>query len=362
MDLAVHEHRVQALRNSIKEWNIDAFISFCPFTNEYLCGFRGSNSAVLVTQSAAVFVTDFRYREQAAEQVRAFEIFESSDSLEVWVGEWLTKAGLSRVGVDGGAITLSQYLTLKKQFSGEIKNFSECIVSLRARKDDAEKKCIRAAVQLTESVVKSVLPLLEEGVRERDIAAELEYRFKKQGALGSAFPPIVLFGSHSSLPHGVPGDTPLAEGDIVLIDCGAVVHSYCADLTRTFYFGSMLPAWFAEMYEVTLCAQRAALDAVSAGAACRDVDAVARTAIKDAGFGEYFGHGLGHGVGLEIHEAPRLNPRSDALLQEGMCITVEPGIYLPGRGGVRIEDLVFVEAQGCEVVTTLDKEMRVLCP
>jgi Xaa-Pro aminopeptidase len=197
-------------------------------------------------------------------------------------------------------------------------------------------------------------------VRERELAAEIEYALRKAGASGVSFPPIVAFGEGSSLPHYSPGDRPLKKGDIILIDCGCVLNGYCSDWTRSFCFGSIPGSWFEEIYAVTLDAQLAGLAACRPGAACREVDAAARDIIQDAGYGDHFGHGLGHGLGIEVHESPRLNATSSAALAPGMVVTVEPGIYLAGRGGVRIEDLVVITENGHEVLTRVPKELRVL--
>ena len=183
---------------------------------------------------------------------------------------------------------------------------------------------------------------------------------KKRGATGPSFDTIVLFGANSSLPHGVPGDALLKQGDIVLIDMGARLNGYCSDLTRTYVFGSIPGEWFEEIYALNLHAQRSALKAVRPGVTGREVEAVAREIMREGGLGDRFGHGLGHGVGIEVHEEPRLNTRSDSVLKAGMVVTVEPGIYLPGQGGVRIEDLVLVTESGCEVLTKLPKDLQVI--
>ena len=227
-------------------------------------------------------------------------------------------------------------------------------------KDASEIELLRCATDLAEGVLHDLLPELTEGILERELAAQFVYEFKRRGASGPSFDPMALFGSHSSLPHGMPGDRALKSGDIVLLDFGCVLNGYCSDLTRTFAFGRIPPGWFEEIYAVTLEAQLTALEAVKPGVPCSDVDAVARDIIRDAGYGDYFGHGLGHGVGLEVHESPRLNMQSQAVLEPGMAVTVEPGIYLPGKGGVRIEDLVIVTGDGCDILTRTPKDLKVL--
>jgi len=188
----------------------------------------------------------------------------------------------------------------------------------------------------------------------------MEYEFKRRGAQGASFDTIALFGQKSSLPHGRPTDKPLERGDVVLIDFGCRKNGYCSDLTRTYVYGTIPGAWFEEVYDLTLTAQKLALEAVRPGMSCRELDAVARDLITEAGHGKHFGHGLGHGVGLEIHEAPRLNPESATVLEAGMVITIEPGVYLPGKGGIRIEDLVLVTKDGGELLSGSPKELRIL--
>lgn len=352
--------RVQALRDELRKCDCDAFVSFSPPANEYLTGFRGSTSAVLITEQETVFLCDFRYTEQAGQQVQGFSIEEVSGGLETQAGTTLVRLGAKRVAVEPGTLTLAQSMAVQEAFGAEVVPVKGLGTLARQIKDPAEQQKLRAATALAEAALTSVMPLLCDGITEAEFAAELEHAFKKRGAAGPSFAPIALFGSRSSLPHGVPGNKPLEDGDIVLLDLGCILDSYCSDLTRTYAFGTIPGTWFEEIYQVTLTAQLAALAAVKPGASCREVDGVARGIITDAGYGKFFGHGLGHGVGLEIHEAPRLNQHADTILEVGMAVTVEPGIYLPGQGGVRIEDLVLVTETGCEILTTLPKELKVL--
>jgi Xaa-Pro aminopeptidase len=353
-------HRIESLRSALREAGHDAYFSLSPPANAYLAGFFGTTSAVIVTGSEAHFLCDFRYREQAAEQVHGLEVHEVTGALETRVGERLQALGVQRPAFDAAATTVYQAETVQAAFGGALQPEPTLLAGLRQIKDATEIAKLRAASALKEGVLADLLPELKEGITEAAFAARLEFEMKCRGASGPSFSPIVLFGSRSSLPHGTPGQKPLEPGDIVLIDFGCIRDGYCSDLTRTYAFGTIPGAWFEEIYSVTLTAQLAALEAVRPGAACRDVDAVARDIIRDAGFGEHFGHGLGHGVGLEIHEAPRLNQQSNAVLQPGMAVTVEPGIYLPGRGGVRIEDLVVVTETGYERLTLSPKTLKVV--
>ncbi len=352
--------RLDALRAELLTHKCEGFVSLFPPANEYLTGFRGSTSAVLVTPKEAVFLCDFRYTEQAGEQVVGFQVEEVAGSIDVKAGEYMARFGVDRVAVEPGTLTLAQSLRLEKALGAPLCPIDGIGVDARQVKSPEEQEKLRASTALAEAALASLIPTLQPGITEAEFVAQLEFEFKKRGAFGASFDPIALFGSRSSLPHGMPGNKGLEHGDIVLLDLGCILESYCSDLTRTFVFGTIPGAWFDEIYHVTLTAQLAALDAIRPGVPCREVDAVARDIISDAGYGKYFGHGLGHGVGLEIHEAPRLNQHSDTILEAGMAVTVEPGIYLPGKGGVRIEDLVLVTASGCEILTQLPKELKVL--
>lgn len=354
------QNRIDELRRRLEEIGAGAYVSFSPPANRYLTGFRGSTSAVVITPDEAVFLCDFRYTEQAGRQVRGCDVREMRGSLELRAAELLANAGIGTVAFDPAVMSVHQMSTLQKAYAGTMTPAADLVAGLRMKKDPEEIAAIRTASQRTEAALEIMLAELRPGITEREAAARLEYEFRLQGADGAAFDTIVLFGARSSEPHGMPGDKALEPGDIVLIDCGCQREGYCADLTRTYVYGTIPSNWFEEIYHVTLTAQEAAVAAVKPGARTQDIDAMARSIIRDAGYGERFGHGLGHGVGLEVHELPRLNMESETVLEEGMVVTVEPGIYLPGQGGVRIEDLVVVTQTGCAVLTQLSKQLKVL--
>lgn len=356
--------RVERLRDRLEELGCDGLFSVHPPANQYLSGLLTSldeiSSAVIVTAEEAHFLTDSRYTEQAEREVQGFEITQLSGDYLTKSGEVLKSLGLSRVAFDPNGHTVAEHDRLRQAYGGELIADEDLVGRMRRVKDEKEIEAIRAASQLAEGVLRDILPTLVEGVSERDVAAAIEYEFKKRGAAGPSFDTCVLFGANSSLPHGNPGERPLKAGDAVLIDMGCRRGGYCSDLTRTFAFSTIPGAWFEEIYALTRRAQERALEAVRPGVTGRDVDAVARGIIADGGYGDRFGHGLGHGVGIEIHEEPRVNTRSNTILEPGMVITIEPGIYLPGRGGVRIEDLVVVTEAGCDVLTELSKDLQVL--
>jgi Xaa-Pro aminopeptidase len=352
--------RITALRSRLEAAGCDAFLSLAPPSNQYLAGFTGTTSVIIITQKEAQFLCDFRYTEQAALEVSGYAIEEMKGSLQTRAAERLAALGVATVAFEPGYMTVSERDAVAAAYSGALKPVSDIVSALRIRKSPGEIAKIRAAGELAEGVLADLVATVEPGTSERELAARFEFEFKSRGARGASFDTIALFGARSSLPHGQPGDTALETGDIVLLDFGCRLDGYCSDLTRTYAFGRIPAAWFEEVYDLTLTAQRMALEAIRPGMLCKDLDAVARSIIADAGHGAHFGHGLGHGVGIEIHEAPRLNPESQTVLEPGMIVTIEPGIYLPERGGVRIEDLVVVTQDGCENLSATPKELRIL--
>lgn len=356
--------RLDSFREALAGTGCDAFVSVSGPDNQYLAGlhtaFYEISSAIVISGTDAHFMCDFRYTEQAREEVRDFEIEEITGDILVRVGEHLNKIGANRIAFDPAGVTHDEFLRLEAACKGTLVSDGSLASRMRLVKEESEIDKLRAASNLAEGVLADVIPTLEAGVSEREVAALFEYEFKKRGASGPSFDTIALFGPKSSLPHGEPADKKLAAGDVLLFDFGCRLNGYCSDMTRTYVFQESPGAWFDEIYAVTLDAQLKSLAAVEPGRTGKEIDAIARDIISDAGYGEYFGHGLGHGVGIEIHEAPRLNAHSETVMEPGMIVTVEPGIYLPGKGGVRIEDLVVVREGGHEVLTTMPKELTVL--
>lgn len=355
-----HANRIEALRASLKAQGCDVFISLNPADNAWLTGFFGSTSMVAISAEDAWLFCDFRYTEQAKRQVTAAQVVEFSGRAEKFLTEHLNKSRLMHALCDSETITLGRYEALKKGYEGALKGEAFICQKLRQVKEESEIARIEAASQLAEDALSEVLEQLRPGMEEVELAARLDYAFRMRGAQGSSFDTIALFGERSSLPHGKPGRRKLQSGDIVLIDCGCILDGYCSDLTRTFVFDRIPGDWFQEIYDCVQEAQALALASVADGVSTLSVDQKARKHISAAGYGAHFGHGTGHGVGLEIHELPRLSPQSDATLASGMVVTVEPGIYLPDRGGVRIEDLLVVTPSGSRVLTALSKDLRIL--
>lgn len=354
------KQRIAALREGLSRNGHEAFVSFAPPTNQYISGFTGTTSAVIITATHAQFLCDFRYTEQAGRQVSGYDIEQMTGSLVTRAGERLKSLGARSAAFEPQYMTCQQHSALREAFPGDVRPDAELVAALRRIKSREEIDAIRAALRLAEGVLADALHRLQPGVTERDVAAWFEYEFKRRGASGASFDTIALFGARTSLPHGAPGDRVLKHGDPVLIDFGCRLDGYCSDLTRSYAFATIPAAWYEEIYALTLSAQQRALDGIRPGMSGREADALAREIIQDAGYGDRFGHGLGHGLGVEVHEGPRLNTESDVVLEPGMVVTVEPGIYLPGQGGVRIEDVVVVTPDGCENLATAPKELKVL--
>ena len=324
----------------------------------YLTGLHSSNAALVVTEGDAVIATDFRYITKAG-AIPGATVYQVDQGLYLELGRMLGEwSGGGAVAYSPVALSHRAFLQLTEDLhSGTTLRAVEGIVDrLRRVKDGAEIEAIRNSAALLEEAYELVAATGLVGRRERDVAWEIERLLRDRGAEGMSFPSIVAAGTNGALPHHSTGNDLIPADTLVTIDIGCVLDGYCSDCTRTFATGP-LDETLARIYEVTLAAQLKSLAAVRAGATGRDVDAIARDIIDEAGFGERFGHGLGHGVGLEVHEGPRLARTSSDVLEPGMIVTVEPGIYLPGIGGVRIEDLVVVTEGEPEVLTNYTKQL-----
>ncbi len=358
-----------------------------PVNLRYITGFTGTNGLVLIAAAESgpkLFLTDFRYETQSAAQVP--ELFERQiytiDLVEALAGELSPReesteekvepphtnlaelfAGGGRLGFEEGAMTVKRHARLRELLNDrwELVPCGGLVEELREVKRPAELARIRAASELADTALREVLEAGLAGRTEREVAIDLELRMRRLGAAGPSFPSIVAAGPHGALPHAEPRDEPISRDALVTIDWGALLDGYCSDCTRTYATGEHLPDGAREVYELVLAAQLAGLAAVRVGLNGKEIDAVAREVIEAAGHGEHFGHGLGHGVGLEVHEAPRLSRTAgDQPLRAGSVVTVEPGVYVPGRYGVRIEDLVVVTDDGPLVLTELAKELTVV--
>jgi Xaa-Pro aminopeptidase len=352
--------RADRLTERLAGAGIDALLVTNLNNLRYLTGYTGSNGIAVIGAGARTFVTDFRYVEQAAEEVEpSFERHRSSQQLIEGVQDLLPPGEL-RLGFEDAHVSVRALAQLRALLADRIElvGVDGLVEGLRAVKGPEEVAAIRAASVLADEAFAELVAGGLVGHNERELAIKLEFEMRRRGAARPSFDPIIAGGPHGALPHARPRDVEIRRGEFVVIDWGAQLDGYCSDCTRTLATGA-LSAEATEVYQLVLDTQLAAAEEVKAGAAARDVDGIARAAIQAAGHGEHFGHGLGHGVGLEVHEAPRLAQRSDAVLETGNVLTVEPGVYLPGEFGVRIEDLVVVTDEGCEILTSVSKELTV---
>jgi Xaa-Pro aminopeptidase len=357
----VSEERAQRLANAVAERELDALLVTDLVNLRYVTGFTGTNGIALIAageEGARVFVTDFRYVERAADEVHGFEQRRGGRDLFDSVVEALPAARPLRLGFDDAHLPVRRHRELGAALGDDVDLVPAggMVEDLRRVKDPGELERIRAAATLADAAFNAMLERPLTGRTERAVALDLEDEMRHRGATAPSFPSIVAAGPHGALPHAEPRDVPIEPGTLVVIDWGALVDGYCSDCTRTVATGE-LDAEAAEIYALVQRAQQAGLDAVHAGPSGRDVDAAARRMIERAGHGEEFGHGLGHGVGLEVHEAPRLAKSDEAPLQAGNVVTIEPGVYVPGRLGVRIEDLAVVTEDGAEVLSSVTKDL-----
>jgi Xaa-Pro aminopeptidase len=348
--MSVHSQRLARLRERLAQDSLDALAVSNPSNVFYLSGFTGSAGALLVSGDRVALFSDFRYRLQAKEQASDYEFIEIPKRLVYRLGEQAKAWGIRLLGYEAGHLTCEARDQLAEGAGDVELAASSPVESLRAVKSPDEIELIREAVSLADEAMKHMAGLLQPGAAEREIALEGEFHMRRIGAEAASFNFIVASGPRSALPHAETTERRLQPGDLVVIDIGARAHGYCSDITRTFAISST-DERARDVYAIVYRAQRAAAAAIRAGAVCMEVDGVARSMIADAGYGEAFGHGLGHGVGIDVHEAPRLTKGEETHLLTGNVVTVEPGIYLEGFGGVRLEDMVRVGEDGAETLT-----------
>ncbi|MEA2255771.1 MAG: Xaa-Pro aminopeptidase [Solirubrobacteraceae bacterium] len=361
MTTAVTTDRADRVADALAAREADLLLVTDLYNVRWLTGFTGSNAAALVGRDGTRrFVTDFRYLTQSAEQLDPAWGREIAVDLLAGAIKGLP-AGDLRLGFDDAHMSVRDHAKLAGMLRPgiELVPAAGAIEELRAIKDDDELEVIRGAARLADDALTEVLGRGLVGRTERDVALDLEFTMRRMGAEAASFPPIVAAGDHGALPHAAPRDVAIPAGTLCVVDWGAKLDGYASDCTRTFATGALDPRDRA-VYDVVLRAQEEALAAVRPGPTGREVDAVARAIIDAAGHGEHFGHGLGHGVGLDVHEGPRLSKQGETALAAGMVVTVEPGVYVPGAVGVRIEDLVVVTDGGAEVVSSLPKELQVV--
>lgn len=355
-----HKLRLEKLRSGFDECKIDSFlITFLPHLR-YITGFSGSNGIALVTRSCNYLFTDGRYSAQVRAETGGWKIFiTTTDLIEELGGKRLLRSG-TRLGFDGNSILYSQLKNLKKNLpSVKFLPLVDYIEKLACVKDETEIASIRKAVDITDTVFTELLGIIRPGMSELDIAAEISYRHRKHGSQGDGFEPIVASGIRGALPHGRASQKKLKTGEMITLDFGCIVDGYHSDMTRTISIGRP-KAEMKKIYQIVYDAQRMGTDTIRSGMKAAEIDHVVRTYINGKEYGKYFRHSLGHGIGLQIHEQPRLSVLSKATLRPGNVVTVEPGIYIPESGGVRIEDDVVVSGGHCDILNTSPKELIVL--
>jgi Xaa-Pro aminopeptidase len=356
----VRERRLVNFRKQLKEIGIDAALVTKRENYMYLSGFTGTSAHLLVSQEDAFLITDFRYIEQASIQAPLFKIVKYTEKVTDMIGGLLKDKKIGSLGFEEIYLTVEKYNVYKSAF--QLKDFcpiGNVIEGLRMIKDSEEIDIISKAVEIADNAFTHVLSLIKPGIREIEIAAELEYYMKKQGAKGVSFETIVASGKRSAMPHGTASDKVLENKDAVTLDFGCIYEDYCSDMTRTVFLGEPGEE-MKKVYGVVLEAQLKALEGACSGVKGKEVDSLARKIISDNGYGNNFGHGLGHGVGLEVHEEPRLSPAGEIKMEDGMVVTVEPGIYIPNLGGVRIEDMIVIDKGMPKVLTRSPKDIIVI--
>ena len=353
------ENRLQKLRQLMAKKEVDGIFISQPENRYYLSGFDGSSGFLLITPQKTILATDFRYIEQAKRQASGYEIFRITNDMTKWFPELVTDLRLKRLGFEAGHITFAMYQQLtdiinKAQSKLVLVSLDGLVESLRAIKEPEEIELIAKAVAITDNAFEYIEGIIHTGMSEQELAWEIEKFLREKGSETIPFDIIVASGSNSALPHAKPSPRTIHSGEPVVIDIGAKCGGYSSDMSRTICPGTP-DKTFSKVYDTVLRAQAAAIDGIKQGITGEQADNLARVVMEQSGYGEVFGHGLGHGIGLAPHERPRLGPNSAESLTQGMVFTIEPGIYLTGWGGVRIEDVVVMEGGKAKVISKARK-------
>jgi Xaa-Pro aminopeptidase len=350
------DRRLRGVRGLLR--GVDGLLITDIVNVRYLTGFQGSSGFVLLTPRQSIFVTDFRYELQTHQEVTGFDIIIEKRDVPQALKRLAEKTGIRRLGVEE-SVSFGLSLALQKR-DLDIVIIRNAVSRVRAVKDEGEASLIKEAIRRAEKAFLEVKPFIRGGVRENTIARRLEERLRRQGVKHLPFDSIVASGPNSAMPHAGVTERKLAPGDFVVVDWGGEAGGYYSDMTRTLLLRGPSMAKKREIYGVVRRAQRRGIESVGSRVKASQIDNSARDVIKKAGYGRYFGHSLGHGVGLEVHEAPRVSGRNRASVREGMVFTVEPGVYVPGLGGVRIEDMVMVRRSGADVLTSLPRGLEIV--
>ncbi|WP_405101234.1 M24 family metallopeptidase [Oceanobacillus sp. FSL H7-0719] len=343
------------LRTALAENNLDAILITSPINRRYISGFTGSAGAVIISEKNAVFITDFRYTEQAEAQAEGFNIIEHKEGIVAEIQKQLMGSNIKRLGFEKDHTTYGQYETYKQSFEAEVVPVTGLVEGIRIIKTSEELEVMKKAAKIADDAFLHIQSFIKPGVKEIEVSNELEFFMRKQGAVSSSFDTIVASGYRSAMPHGVASEKEIQSGELVTLDYGALYNGYCSDITRTVAVGEVSDE-LRKIYNVVLEANLRGVKEIKPGMTGREADAITRDYITEMGYGEHFGHSTGHGLGMEVHEAPGLSHRSDQRLQPGMVVTVEPGIYVAGLGGCRIEDDIVITENGNERLTWVTKE------
>ncbi|TDL97875.1 aminopeptidase P family protein [Macrococcus brunensis] len=344
------------IQQLLADKKIEAVIILSPYNRRYLSLFTGSSGALVMTREENLLITDFRYISQATEQTD-FTIIKQSGGLLDTIKTVLHDRNIKSAGFEGDLITFQQYQALSQQT--ELVDIAGEVEKIRMVKEPFEIEIIQQAADIADQAYEHIQTFIQAGKTELEVSNELEMFMRKQGASGSSFDTIVASGVRGALPHGVASSKVIEQGEMITLDYGAIYNGYISDITRTLSVGEPLEE-MRQIYDIVLKAQVTALETIQSGMTGRDADQIARQIIADAGYGEAFGHSLGHGIGLEVHEGPGLSMASDVQLEPNMCVTLEPGIYVEGLGGVRIEDDVLVTESGLKRFTHSSKDLIIL--
>lgn len=351
--------KLQKLRKILQEQNIDGILITNEYNRRYMTGFTGTAGVAIVSQNDAVFITDFRYTEQATAQIKDYRIVQHEVTLLEEIATQVKAMGIKLLGFERDSVSYGTYELYKNVIQADLVPVSGLIEKIRLIKTGQEINIIKVACEIADHAFTHILDFIKPGKTELDVSNELEFFMRQQGATQSSFDTIVASGLRSALPHGVATNKVIEKGDFVTLDFGALYNGYISDITRTVAVGEPSEK-LVEMYNTVLASQLLALEKVGPGLTGIQADAIARDYLTEKGYGEAFGHSLGHGIGLEVHEGPGLSKRSETVLEPGMAVTIEPGVYVPGVGGVRIEDDILITESGNELLTHSTKELIIL--
>ena len=354
----IHMTNIEQVRKILEQKNLEAVIVLSDYNRRYLSGFTGTSGALVISKEKQYLITDFRYMEQAAKQATDFELIEHKQGLIAEIKAILAADDIQNVGFEGHLVSYDTYLQLSKSYISLV-SISDAIDRIRQIKTPEEIEIIQKAADIADGAYEYILTVAKAGMTEKELKAKLESKMLELGADDTSFDTIVASGLRGALPHGVASDKVIEEGDLVTLDFGAYYKGYASDITRTFAIGEPDPK-LKEIHQIVLEANLKAIAELKPGMTCKDVDAISRDYIAEKGYGAYFGHSLGHGIGLDVHEGPALSSKSQDVLAVNQCVTIEPGIYIEGLGGVRIEDDILITENGCRYFTNSTKELIIL--